>query len=378
MRSYWRQRSSQGGDLVGRYLGVHWAEELKHQLAGQSEVLRSTGWRQPTFLQGATTQRSNEGPIGFALDVISAWHTDLVLALQLLASIKADEVSIPTAMGLQWVLGTGASTSQPPRTSFERDQAGSRPMADRAGSQPRASYQGLSAASRPVGSRPKPKPTPPKSSARGAAPATNPGSYYGPSGAVTEGENSQPKRAFCEGCGKGSHRAIECLNRDHPNWNQAHEGVRFRDSDIGRAIARLVEGSKWISLPKRDVVWEPNADTWRGGEALQAWEEKLRNANFPPNPAERAFTSNPGTQAVQHGKSLHLGVIRGASEVYPSVEGVLQSEVDPVLQISVECLFGTGCLFSNFIKEDVAEQLGSITRTRDEEHRQVTLWQMDP
>ncbi len=83
-----------------RYLGVHWAEELKHQLAGQSEVLRSTGWRQPTFLQGATTQRSNEGPIGFALDVISARHADLVLALQLLASIKA-EVSIPKAVGLR-------------------------------------------------------------------------------------------------------------------------------------------------------------------------------------------------------------------------------------------------------------------------------------
>jgi hypothetical protein len=109
------------GDM-GRFLDVHWAEELKHQLAGQSEVLRSTGWRQPNFLQGATTQRSNEGPIRFALDVISAWHEDLVLALQLLASIKA-EVSIPTAMGLQWVLGTGASTSQPPRTSFERERA---------------------------------------------------------------------------------------------------------------------------------------------------------------------------------------------------------------------------------------------------------------
>jgi hypothetical protein len=102
---------------MGRYLGVHWAEELKHQLAGQSEVLRPTGWRKLTLLQGATTQRSNEGPIGFALDVISAWHADLVLALQLLASIKA-EVSIPTARGLQWVLGTGASTSQPPRTSY--------------------------------------------------------------------------------------------------------------------------------------------------------------------------------------------------------------------------------------------------------------------
>ncbi len=56
----------------------------------------------------------------------------------------------------------------------------------------------------------------------------------------------------------------------------------------------------------------------------------------------------------------------------PSVEGVLQSEINPVLQISVECLFDTGCLFSNFIKEDVGKQLGSITQ-RGKEHRQVTL-----
>ncbi len=120
---------------LGRYQGVHWAEELKHRLAGQSEVLRSTGWRQPTFLQGATTQRTNQGPIGFALDVISAWHAHQVLALQLLASIRA-EVSIPTAMGRQRVLGTSASSSQPLRTSFEKD---------RAGSQPKVSYYGPTA-----------------------------------------------------------------------------------------------------------------------------------------------------------------------------------------------------------------------------------------
>jgi hypothetical protein len=189
MRSCWRVSDPARGDM-GKFLGAHWAEELKRQLAGQSEVLRSTGWRQPAFLQGATTQRSNEGPIGFALDVISAWHADLVLALQLLARIKA-EVSTPTAMGLQRVLGPSASTFQPPRTSFERDRtgslpkvsyygptadrAGSRPMVDRTGSQPRASYQGPSAVSRPVDSRPKLKPTPPKSSAKGAAPAAKPG-----------------------------------------------------------------------------------------------------------------------------------------------------------------------------------------------------------
>ncbi len=72
---------------------------------------------------------------------------------------------------------------------------------------------------------------------------------------------------------------------DHPNWNHAHEGVSFRNSDTGRAIARLAGGRKWISLPMRDVVWEPNTDTWRGGEALQAWQRRLAHANLPPKPA---------------------------------------------------------------------------------------------
>jgi hypothetical protein len=49
-----------------------------------------------------------------------------------------------------------------------------------------------------------------------------------------------------------------------------------------------------IFLPHRDVVWKPNTGTWRGGEALQGWEDKLRNANFPTNPAERAFRQTPG------------------------------------------------------------------------------------
>jgi hypothetical protein len=102
---------------MGKFLSAHWAEELKRQLAGHCDVLRSTGWRQPAFLQGATTQRSNEGPIGFALDVINAWHADLVLALQLLARIKA-EVSIPTAMGL-YTAGTGAKCQHLPTAQNE-------------------------------------------------------------------------------------------------------------------------------------------------------------------------------------------------------------------------------------------------------------------
>jgi hypothetical protein len=102
----WAKRCEAAGssDLVrgdmGRLLSALWAEELKRQLAGKGDVLRPTGWRQSSSLTlSAATPRSNEGPIGFAFDVISAWHADLVLALQFLARIKA-EVSIPTALGL--------------------------------------------------------------------------------------------------------------------------------------------------------------------------------------------------------------------------------------------------------------------------------------
>jgi hypothetical protein len=77
--------------------------------------------------------------------------------------------------------------------------------------------------------------------------------------------------------------------------------------------------------------------------------------------------------SVHRGKPLHLGLISGTSDVYPSVEGVLQSEDHPMLKIAVECLFDTGCLFSNFIKKDTARQLGSNILEEDERHRHVTL-----
>jgi hypothetical protein len=44
-----------------------------------------------------------------------------------------------------------------------------------------------------------------------------------------------------------------------------------------------------------------------------------------------------------------------------------------MLQIAVECLFDTGCLFSNFIKLDTVRQLGSNILEEDDEHRHVTL-----
>ncbi len=99
----------------------------------------------------------------------------------------------------------------------------------------------------------------------------------------------------------------------------------------------------------------------------------MRKSNKPSGTEGEPFPSNPVAHPVHRCKPLHLGVIRETSDVYPSVEGVLQSEEHPILQIAVECLYDTGCLFSNFIKLDTARQLGSNILEGDEEHRHVTL-----
>jgi hypothetical protein len=96
---------------MGRYLSELWAKELKRQLAGHRGEQKSTGWRLPTTLRSAaTTPRSYDGPIGFALDVLSAWHTDLLLSLQFLTRIKV-EVVVPSAQGPQQVLDVSAGIS---------------------------------------------------------------------------------------------------------------------------------------------------------------------------------------------------------------------------------------------------------------------------
>jgi hypothetical protein len=42
------------------------------------------------------------------------------------------------------------------------------------------------------------------------------------------------------------------------------------------------------------------------------------------------------------GKPLHLGVIRGGPELYPSVMGTLAPVATPSLSLSINCLIDTG------------------------------------
>ncbi len=74
------------------------------------------------------------------------------------------------------------------------------------------------------------------------------------------------------------------------------------------------------------------------------------------------------------GKSIHLGVVRCGTDVYPSVQGTLawSSTYSPTDNIVAECLLDTGCLFANFVKADIARRLGTHTQSADKQ-RLVTL-----
>jgi hypothetical protein len=71
---------------------------------------------------------------------------------------------------------------------------------------------------------------------------------------------------------------------------------------------------------------------------------------------------------------FHLGVVRGGTDVYPSVQGTIasMSMKGTTNNIVVACLLVTGCLFANFIKEDTVRRLGTSTQSADR-RRLVTL-----
>ncbi len=77
------------GDL-GKFLSDLWAKELSRQLVAQQGGPMRSEWQPSTAMRAdALSPRSMEGPIGFALDVLTAWHAELLRSLQCLARIKA-------------------------------------------------------------------------------------------------------------------------------------------------------------------------------------------------------------------------------------------------------------------------------------------------
>ncbi len=87
---------------------------------------------------------------------------------------------------------------------------------------------------------------------------------------------------------------------------------------------------------------------WIGGEKLKAWKARLASSTNRSNDAKSA-QGNPPDQ--NRGKIFHLAVVRGGTDVYPSVQGTLASRSmnSPTNHIVVECLLDIGCLFANFI-----------------------------
>jgi hypothetical protein len=222
------------------------------------------------------------------------------------------------------------------------------------------------------GSRPGPQPRAQQRQAAGLPPSRRQeerppaqDSYYGPRAARAEAT-----ALGCEGCGRKGHPAVQCKSFRHPNWNSQHATVPYKNSVIGQAIKRLTNG-QLRSLPPNGVQWLPADEVWTGGELLSSWKAKILS---PSNRAQTATTAQGHRPDQNKGKTFHLAVVRGGSDVYPSMQGTLTSTSSDASTncIIVECLLDTGCLFANFVKADIARRLGTHTQSADTK-RLVTL-----
>ncbi len=147
--------------------------------------------------------------------------------------------------------------------------------------------------------------------------------------------------------------------------------MKYKDSVIAQEIKRLTNGQLRY-LPPEGVQWLPADNVWVGGELLRAWKDRI-TAPFYRSQAASTAQGNPPDQH-NRGKTFHLGVVRGGTDVYPSVQGTLtsMSTDSPTKHMDVECLLDTDCLFANFVKADIARRLGTHTQSADTK-RLVTL-----
>jgi hypothetical protein len=129
---------------------------------------------------------------------------------------------------------------------------------------------------------------------------------------------------------------------------------------------KILTNGEVRSLPPDGVQWLPADKVCIGGEPLKAWKARI-TAPYKQSQHHSTAVGNPPDN--YRGKSTHLGVVRGGTDVYPSVQGTLASSstYSPTENIVVECLLDTGCLFANFVKADIiARRLGPHTHP---EHR---------
>jgi hypothetical protein len=142
--------------------------------------------------------------------------------------------------------------------------------------------------------------------------------------------------------------------------------VKWKESAIAKEIRKLANGNL-RSLPPDGVQWLPKDNLWAGREKLKALNAKIASSTIQSH-----NTSNQPGQ--NRGKVFHLGVVRGGTDVYPSLEGTItsMSMERTTKHIVVACLLDTGCLFANFIKADIARRLGTRTQSADRQQL-VTL-----
>jgi hypothetical protein len=121
---------------------------------------------------------------------------------------------------------------------------------------------------------------------------------------------AEPVILGCDGCGREGHTADQCYSKKHPNWNSQHATVKWKESAIAKEIRKLANGPL-RSLPPEGVQWLPDNKVWIGGEKLRAWKLKIVSSSDQSQPNHIK------------GKMFHLSVVRGGTEVNPSVQGTI-------------------------------------------------------
>jgi hypothetical protein len=129
---------------------------------------------------------------------------------------------------------------------------------------------------------------------------------------------------------------------------------------------KILTNGEVRSLHPDGVQWLPADKVWFGGEQLKAWKARI-TAPYKRSQHPSTAVGNPPDN--YRGKSIHLGVVRGGTDLYPSVQGTLASlsTYSPIENIVVECLLDTGCLFANFVKADIASRLGPHSQSADKQ-----------
>jgi hypothetical protein len=162
------------------------------------------------------------------------------------------------------------------------------------------------------------------------------------------------------------------------NWNRQWAHLPFSKSPIGIAVEKEAGGTRHNCLPPHAECDEISG-AWIESDALQGWRRNIQewrnaaagkaNAHSAPQSLSGSTHSRGPTNATSsanlrppaRGKLLHLGIIRGGPELYPSMRGTMTPVTTPSFSVKIDCLIDTGCLFSNFCKETIARQLVDFT-----------------